>query len=45
MIGIASVVAFIISGFGFLILIIYKMGRLFEAVNNIFRIPPLEPDE
>ena len=34
-IGIASVAAFIISVFGFLIYIIYQMGKMTQVINNI----------
>ena len=33
--GIAFVVAFIISIYGFLIFVIYKMGKLTEIMNSI----------
>ncbi|MYC29579.1 MAG: hypothetical protein F4X65_05750 [Chloroflexi bacterium] len=33
--GIAFVMAFVISIYGFLIFFIYKLGKLTEAMNNI----------
>lgn len=35
LIGIAFVVSFIISTYGFLIFVIYRMGRLTEAMDSI----------
>ena len=34
-IGIAFLSSFIISGYGFLIFVIYQMGKLTEAMNSI----------